>query len=102
MKSAGESSDLSKEPIKKAMSATMMTVGSGTIGVLNIAGAATGTGEFSESLKPPGIFGNFKKEFEERRDTGFDVVGEGVTEGAGDDFALFHAAVAAKRERGAE
>jgi hypothetical protein len=62
---------------------------------------ATATVELSTSSNPPGIFGNFKV-FEGWWDVGVDGDGDGPTDGAGDILVLFHAAVAVKRERGAE
>jgi hypothetical protein len=96
MKSAGDNSERSKEPIRNAISAIMMALGNETMGA---AGGVIVIGILSASVSVPG---NFKKLFDGRRDADVDIGGDGDAEEVGDAFVAFHVAVAARRDNGAE
>jgi hypothetical protein len=100
IKSAGESSERSKEPIRNAISAIMMTIGNETIGAARI--AAGGVAEAETLPASASVPGSFKRLFDGRRDAGVDIGGDGDTEEVGEPFVAFHVAVAAKRDNGAE
>ena len=75
----------------------IMTMGKETIGAARMSDCLIDAGGLSASLSVPG---KFKKLLDGRRDVGDN--GDGGAEGVGDAFVDFHAAVAAKRDRGAE
>lgn len=100
MKSAGESKDLSREPMRKAISAVTISVGSENIGVVRALCVTAAADVLLVSLSPPGTCGF--SEVDGLRDTGVDGEGVGAAEGLGDTFVFLHAAVVVNLERGAE
>jgi hypothetical protein len=96
IKSAGDNSERSKDPIRNAMSAMMMAMGNET---MEAAGGVVDIGTLSASLSPPG---NFKKLLDGRRDADVDIGGDEDPEELGGVFVVFHDAVEANRVNGAE
>ena len=95
IKSAGDNSERSKDPIRNAISAMMMVMGNETMGA---AGGVVDIGTLSASVSPPG---NFKKLLDGRRDAAVDIGGDEDAEELG-GVLVIHDAVEANRVNGAE
>jgi hypothetical protein len=76
-----------------------MTMGNETTGAVSEIGGVVDAGTLSASESVPG---NFRQLFEDRRDIGVDIDGDGDAEEVGEFLVAFHVAVEAKRDNGAE